>query len=94
MEPSSELLIFGAGGHACKIVDIARSNAYKIIGYISIEGRGSIIDGIAVKGGLEFYKNASELHDCKIHIAIGENSVRYSVYESIGSLRKNLIEMI
>ena len=90
-----DFLIFGAGNHSAKIVEIAKSLNFNILGYISTEPPNSIINNIPVLGDVEYYIKEKEFKDINIHIAIGENSIRYKIYNML--LRKhqtNLISLI
>ena len=84
----SKILLFGAGGHASKIVQIAQTRGMDIIGYISTESPGSLINGIAVLGDLEYFKENQTLHDIPAHIAIGEISVRSGLFREINELSR------
>ena len=77
-----------------RIISISKSHQFNILGYISTETPGSFVNEIPILGNIDFYKMTVELHKAKIHIAIGENSVRYNIYISLGKLRKNVISII
>jgi len=85
-----KLLIFGAGGHAIKISHIAKSSSFDVIGYISTESKGTMINDLPVLGYLDFYKTHKELNKYATHIGIGENSIRHKIFNSINSLSKNI----
>ena len=90
-----DLLIFGAGNHAAKIVEIARNLNFNILGYISTEKPNSMINNLPVLGDLEYYIKNEKFKDISIHIAIGENSVRYKIYNKLPKERqKNLINLL
>jgi len=90
----SRLLVFGAGGQASKVIDAISSYGIRAIGYISTEEPGSVINGIKVLGNLEYYLQNKSLHKHSIHIAIGENSVRYEIFTKLQNLAANLISVI
>lgn len=89
-----KLLIFCAGGHASKVVSCAKQNKIKIAGYISTEKPGTEINGLQVLGDIDYFLSNKKLHPHKLHIAIGENSVRCSIYESLGKHSENLCSVI
>jgi len=88
------LLIFGAGGHAVKVSKIAEDNDLTVVGYLSTEKPGKMINGVPVLGYLDFYKASTELHKYNFHIAIGENFVRREILDSIKQLKDKLISII
>jgi acetyltransferase EpsM len=90
----NRLLIFGAGGHAIKVSKIAEDNKFTLVGYISTEKPGEMINGAPVLGYLDFYKASTELHEYNFHIAIGENFVRNEISNSVKQLRDKLISII
>ncbi len=88
------LLIFGAGGHAVKIARIAIAQYYHVLGYISIEAPDTVIDNSQkVLGYLDYYKNDKNYENVSTHIGIGENSIRYKIYNQIGGLNRNIITL-
>ncbi len=90
----NKLLIFGAGGHASKVFSCIDKNSIQIEGYISTEHPGTIINGKRVLGDVEHFLNNEDLHLDKINIAIGENSVRYYIYNQIINYKNNLCTVI
>lgn len=90
-----EILIFGAGGHASKLVEIIEANhQFKIAGYISTEEKGTIINNYPVIGDIIDYNKNVDLKAKYYHIAIGENSVRYQIYQTIRSDKSRLVKLI
>lgn len=85
-----ELLVFGAGGHAGKIVEIARENGLEVKGFISTEQRGTAVHNATVLGDIGAYIKTGSFHSIKIHIAIGDNATRFNIYKEIGGLANNL----
>ncbi len=81
MIKSNEILIFGAGGHTSKLIEIFESDKIKIKGYISTEKPGSVIHNLTVIKNLEDYLSDHELHHYPIHIGIGENSLRHTIHK-------------
>ncbi|MFA5410441.1 MAG: NeuD/PglB/VioB family sugar acetyltransferase, partial [Candidatus Omnitrophota bacterium] len=91
--PEKDLIIFGAGAQAAKAIEIAIPRKFKVAGYISTEGKGKVINGFSVLGDLEYYKTNPELRGKYCHIAIGENSVRFKILDSIGA-EQDLLTLI
>ena len=85
-----ELLLFGAGGHASKLIQIIQEQKrFEIIGYISTESKGTIITNYPVLGGIEDYKNNPALQNKYYFIAIGENSIRHEIHESVSTIHQH-----
>jgi acetyltransferase EpsM len=90
-----EILLFGAGGHASKLVGILEEQGnFTIAGYISTEEKGTVIHNYAVLGNVEDYNSSSALREKFYHIAIGENSVRYEIYEAVNRNHERLAAII
>jgi len=89
-----ELLIFGAGRHAVKVVETALAKGMKMMGFISTEPPGTIVNGYPVLGYIDLYKNDHTLQETHFHIAIGENSVRYDIYTAIEGNRLKMVSMV
>jgi acetyltransferase EpsM len=90
----NKLLIFGAGGHACKVLCAATENNIDVEGYISTESAGTIINDKKVLGNVKYFLKTSELHSHKINIAIGENSVRYIICNELKNYSENQFTVI
>lgn len=88
-----ELLIFGAGRHAVKVLETALENGMKMIGFISTDDPGTVISHYPVLGYIDLYKNDQILQKKYFHIAIGENSVRYHIYTAIAGNRSNMVSI-
>jgi sugar O-acyltransferase (sialic acid O-acetyltransferase NeuD family) len=81
-----ELIIFGAGGHASKLIGIIEEQGhFNIVGYISTEKPGTILNNYPVLGDTEVYTGSTVLQEKYYHIAVGENSVRHRIYQVINS---------
>lgn len=80
------LLIFGAGGHASKIIDIAEKNSILLKGFVSTEPKGALLHHYPVLCNLDEYIIENQYHSIPVHIAIGHNHVRQSIYEKIEPL--------
>ena len=89
-----DFLIFGAGRHAVKVMETALENGMKMIGFISTEMPGTIINHYPVLGYLDLYKNDKTLQEKYFHISIGENSVRHNIYTCIEDNRSNLVSIV
>jgi len=90
----SRIIIFGAGNLASNIIDILREKQFDILGYISTEKPGTSIDNVMVLGDIDRYKSSEKLQQETFHIAIGENSVRFKILESIKSNQNKLVSVI
>lgn len=88
-----QLVIIGAGGHAQKVAQLAKSLNFNLIGYISTEKPGTIVGDLKVLGYLDYYKNDPHLNKTSFHIAIGENSVRYDILSLIQEYCKSNISI-
>lgn len=78
------LIIFGAGGHAKVIVDIAIKNGYEIAGFL--DDNDDISEVIS-------FKRLGKISDCEKYkdthvfaIGIGNNAVRKNIYEKYSDL--------
>ena len=95
---TKELVIFGAGGHASKLILVVREQEhFNISGYISTEPKGSLINNYPVLGTIEDYVKDPAFWDKYYHIAIGENSIRHKIYEEIRTVqqgRERLVPLI
>jgi sugar O-acyltransferase (sialic acid O-acetyltransferase NeuD family) len=83
LSKSTPIILFGAGNLASNAIEILRQMGCTILGYISTEEPGTIINGFRVLGDIEYYQNTSILHQEYFHIAIGENSIRYKILNSL-----------
>jgi sugar O-acyltransferase (sialic acid O-acetyltransferase NeuD family) len=88
------MLIFGAGGHARKVITIAGRLNLKVDGLVSTEPPGTVIHGHTVLGYLTHYLESTDLLAMRTHIAIGENSVRHRIYTTIQSHADKLLSLI
>ena len=94
MQELNKLLIFGAGGHASKVFSSINKSSLKFEGYISTEKPGTVVNGEKVLGDVEYFLSNERLHSFKINIAIGENSVRFDIYNQIANFKNNLFTVI
>lgn len=90
-----ELLIFGAGGHASKLIPVVHQQEnFDICGYISTEQKGTIINNYPVLGSLADYIKDPALWDKYYHIAIGENSIRHKIYQEISTIKQSREKLV
>ena len=94
MSANNEILIFGAGGHASKLIEVFKSDNLKIKGYISTEKPGTIINKITVLKTIDDYLADQSLHKHLIHIGIGENYIRYKIHKTISAIGAKYINCI
>jgi sugar O-acyltransferase (sialic acid O-acetyltransferase NeuD family) len=78
LQPSKNLVILGAGGHAVSIANVAHSAGYKIKYFIDPHAKSSQIIGIDVLGELS---GISNLEDYAFGLALGDNFLRQKVYQ-------------
>ena len=78
------LVIFGSGGHAVSVANVALSAGYKIECFIDGKKNGSDLLGYKIMGDIAGLGNADSF---SFAIAIGDNAARETVY-------KDLIEKI
>ena len=88
-----KLIIFGAGGHAVKMAIIAAGEQFKVVGYISTEPPGSIINGLPVFGNIDFFLMQEKLNQFNLHIGIGENLIRCKIFNLLGEFSKNIVSI-
>lgn len=89
-----KVLLFGASAHAKKLIEIIKQMGLDLFGFISTEKSESIINGYPVLGNIDFYNKNDSLKKFLYHIAIGENSVRYIIFNSVKNNKENLIKII
>ena len=88
------MLIFGAGGHARKVISIAGRLGLEVHGYVSTEAPGTVLHGYAVLGDVPHYLASADLVQMRTHIAIGENSVRQRIYATMESHGDKLLTLV
>lgn len=93
MTKENKLILFGAGGHAKKIVEIAISCNYSFQGYLSQDEPGTLINGYTVLGYLDVYNKSNELRKSFYHLAIGSSAKRYNLLKAINS-EDNMVSLI
>jgi UDP-perosamine 4-acetyltransferase len=91
---SDKLIIFGAGGHASKIVQLAEELNIKVAGYISTEPVGTILHGYPVLGSLNDFMQNPKTFSIKVHIAIGEIWVRKRIFQSLRKLDVEILSIV
>ncbi len=90
---NNKLIIFGAGGHAVKVKRIAESENIEVVGYISTEPIGTIINGLPVFGNIDLFLKEEQFREYKLHIGIGENRVREKIFFSIKEFENKLVNI-
>lgn len=78
------LIIFGAGGHAKVIADIAMKNGYEIAGFLDDNDAISEVIGFKRLGKISDCVKYKDTHD--FAIGIGNNSVRKNIFEKYSDL--------
>jgi sugar O-acyltransferase (sialic acid O-acetyltransferase NeuD family) len=76
------LVIFGSGGHAVSVANVALSAGYKIECFIDYNKVGQSLLGYKIRGEIAEILNSESF---SLAIAIGNNSVRESMYKEIKS---------
>lgn len=74
------LIIFGAGGHAVSVANVAISLGYKIYSFIDSRKQGSKLLGLDVIGSVS---DLDSLRGFDFSIAIGDNCVRENIYNQL-----------
>lgn len=80
----NDIVIFGAGGHANSVTNVAISCGFRIAAYVDDEKKGQVRFDAPVIGEHDFF---SENHDANIFVAIGDN---YSRKKIVNKIRSNL----
>ena len=88
LQPSKNLVILGAGGHAISIANVAHSAGYIVKYFIDPYTKSSQIIGIDV---LKDLGGISNLDDYSYGIALGDNFLRQKLYQEIIDQYPNLI---
>lgn len=78
------LIIFGAGGHAKVIADIAMKNGYEIAGFLDDNDAITKVIGFKRLGKISDCVKYKDTHD--FAIGIGNNSVRKNIFEKYSDL--------
>lgn len=89
LKKQSPLIIFGAGGHAVSIANIALSNGYTINYFIDSSKKRTDLLGVKVLGSLSQIKKFNPLK-FDFAIAIGDNDRREKFFLKINKLYPNL----
>ena len=79
MVPSARrLIIWGAGGHAKVVADLARSAGFVVAGYLdeSIPRHHQPFYGAQILGGSSWLTSPEGDRKCELFVAIGDNSAR------------------
>ncbi len=74
-----KIIIFGAGGHAKVIADIAMKNGFEIEGFLDDNCAGATVVGFPVLGKIDDCEKYKET--CCFAIGIGNNAVRKKIFE-------------
>ena len=74
-----KLVIFGGGGHAKVVADIAMKNGFEIEGFLDDNDSVSSVMGYPVLGKIDDCVKFKET--CAFAIGIGNNAVRKKIFE-------------
>ena len=80
----SKLVIFGAGGHARVVADIALKNGYEIEGFLDDNPSASTVIGYPVLGKIEDCVNFKDT--CVFAMGIGNNAARKKIFDKFSDL--------
>ena len=86
--PRTDLLLYGASGHAKVVLDVAlRLKEFRVVGFLDDDRdrHGQILLGFPILGGLEQLKSPPHQH-CSLVIAIGENHARQKLVGRLSAL--------
>jgi acetyltransferase EpsM len=89
-----ELLLFGAGVHAVKLMETVANMGLDFAGFISTETPGTRVNGFPVLGYLDVYHGDKALQEKWFHIAVGENSIRHNIYSAIKTGDQHMVSLI
>lgn len=91
----NSVAIIGAGGQARVITEIFEMNNINIIGYISTEPEGTIINGYPILCNLDKYiKDYKEYNIDSIIISIGDNFIRKQMVNNLNAISPKYINAI
>lgn len=76
--PANRLLIWGAGGHAKVVADLARACGWEIVGFLDEDPlrHGQLFYGAPILGGCNHLTAPSTDRTCQVIVAIGGNAAR------------------
>ncbi len=77
-EPSQRLLIWGAGGHAKVVADLARAGGWEVIGFLdeAPQRQGQQFYGTTILGGSRHLTETVADRTVQVVVAIGDNAAR------------------
>ena len=77
-QPLKPLLIWGAGGHAKVVADLARACGWTIVGFLDEDPlrHGQPFYGALILGGRSYLSSTESDRTCQIIVAIGGNGAR------------------
>ena len=77
-ESLKRLLIWGAGGHAKVVADLARDCGWEVIGFLEDDPlhHGQPFYGAAILGGSNYLTSSGVLRHCQLIVAMGDNAAR------------------
>ena len=84
---SHNLIIFGTGGHAVSVANVALSAGYKIKHFVDKNKKGLDFLGYKIIGDLTELDNTDNF---SFSIAVGDNAVRERIYKELISTMPNL----
>lgn len=87
VDPSDELAIFGAGGHAASVGAVAIASGYKSITFIDDRKSGQLLLGFPV---LEEIRALESQKPLKLAIAVGDNYSRALTLQRLSQSGKNI----
>ena len=76
----STIVIFGAGGHAVSVANVAISAGYKIAYFIDVNKKADYLLGIKIIRDISELGNKEDYEYC---IAIGDNALRERIYNEL-----------
>jgi sugar O-acyltransferase (sialic acid O-acetyltransferase NeuD family) len=85
---SCPIAIFGAGGHAVSVANVATSAGFRVSHFIDSTKTGSYLLDLPVVGDISEIGGAGAK---QVSIAVGDNSVRERVYHELISRDKDLL---
>ena len=77
---AEKVVIIGASGHGKVVADIVRAAGDTVVGFLDDNGEKTACAGLPVLGPVSA---ANDLTDCRFLVAIGDNTVRRRIVESL-----------
>jgi|GEM_PF-845943 len=95
MFESDRIVIIGAGGQAKIFTEIMELLDMNLIGYVSSEAKGTVINGYEVLCDIDSFVNEkNDINASSVIVSIGDNIIRNKLYSKISDLKLKNINLI